>query len=89
VVDGDAQVWHEDDAVFVTEIHDTPGHRELHFWLAAGTLDEDMFSLANKVMDWGRDQGCTVATLNGRRGWERTLKRTGWTLRHIELQKVL
>jgi len=73
----EAQLWIEGPCVIVTEVNDTPLRRELHFWLAAGTLDE-VIHLSNKVKEWGRDQGCTVATLCGRRGWTRALAKEGW-----------
>lgn len=74
---GDAQLWVEADACIVTEVNDAPNHRELHFWLATGTLD-DLITLSNKVMDWGRSMGCEVATLTGRRGWTKALVSEGW-----------
>jgi hypothetical protein len=61
----DAQLWLEGPCVIVTEVNDTPNERELHFWLAAGTLDE-VIALSNKVMEWGREVGCTVATWSHR-----------------------
>jgi hypothetical protein len=73
----EAQLWIEGPCVIVTEVNDTPLRRELHFWLAAGTLDE-VICLSNKVIDWGREQGCTVATLCGRRGWTKALANEGW-----------
>lgn len=77
VARGDAQLWTEGPCIIVTEVNDTPVERELHFWLAAGTLDE-VIALSNKVMEWGREQGCTVASLCGRRGWTRALATEGW-----------
>jgi hypothetical protein len=74
---GTAQLWVEGDAVLVTEINCAPREKELHFWLASGTLDS-CIALSNKVMDWGRAQGCTVATLSGRRGWIKALAPEGW-----------
>lgn len=74
---GDAQVWIEGPCIIVTEVNDTPLERELHFWIAAGTLDE-VISLSNKVMDWGKSIGCTVASLQGRKGWARVLATEGW-----------
>ena len=74
---GKAQLWIEGDAVLVTEVHCAPKEKELHFWLATGTLDQTI-ALSNKVMDWGREQGCTVATLSGRRGWIKALAPEGW-----------
>lgn len=85
---GTAQLHTEGPCVIVTEVNDTPNERELHFWLAAGTLDE-VIALSNKVMDWGREQGCTVATLCGRPGWAKALAHEGWSHRMVEMGRRL
>lgn len=77
VHEGRAQMWIDGDSVIVTEVNDTPLERVLHFWLAAGALDE-VLPLSNKVLEWGRALGCTVATLQGRKGWSRALLKEGW-----------
>lgn len=74
---GEAQLWEADDAVIVTEIHDAPRKRVVHFWLATGELDA-VIALSRRVLDWAADQGCTQATLAGRRGWEKVLAAEGW-----------
>lgn len=88
IASGDAQVWAEADAMLVTEIHDTPRKRVLHFWLATGEL-KDVIALSHKVEDWGRDMGCTAATLTGRKGWERALRSEGWKPTLTVLQREL
>lgn len=85
---GMAQLWADGPCVIVTEVNDTPNEKELHFWLAAGTLDE-VVALSNKVMEWGREVGCTVATLCGRRGWAKALANEGWSHRMIEMGRRL
>lgn len=77
---GDAQLWTADDAVIVTEVHQTPRKRVLHFWLAAGEL-KAVIRLSRKALEWGRDEGCEQASLIGRRGWEKALASEGWTAR--------
>ena len=84
VTQGLAQLWVEGPCVIVTEVNDTPNETELHFWLAAGTLAE-VIDLSNKVIEWGREVGCTVATLSGRRGWAKALANEGWGHRMIEM----
>jgi hypothetical protein len=74
---GDAQLWVEGPCVIVTEVIVGPKDKELHFWIAAGTVDE-VIDLSNKVMEWGGTIGCTIATLTGRPGWSRALKNEGW-----------
>lgn len=85
---GEAQLWLDGDAAIVTEVNDAPNHRELHFWLATGTL-EDVIALSNKVTEWGRERGCTVATLSGRFGWKKALAQEGWEPTMIVMGKRL
>jgi hypothetical protein len=75
---GAAQVWVNDDACIVTEVHDFPRQRVLHFWLATGDLHA-ILALQNDVLEWGKKNGCAAASLAGRRGWERVLADEGWT----------
>ena len=88
VARGEAQLWEEGDACLVTEVNDAPNMRELHFWLATGTLD-DVIALSNKVMHWGREQGCSVATLTGRLGWQKALRGEGWEPRTVNMARRL
>lgn len=74
---GEAKLWVRGAALIVTEIHQTPQVKVLHFWLATGSLDE-VVALSREVLEWGRAQGCEQATLAGRRGWERVLASEGW-----------
>lgn len=74
---GEAQLWLEEDACIVTEIHQAPRAQILHFWIATGKL-EPVLALRHKVMAWGKERGCTKATMTGRRGWLRALAGTEW-----------
>lgn len=74
---GSAQLWVVDDALIVTEIHEAPRAKTLHFWIATGKMDP-VLALHTDVMAWGKEQGCDRATLAGRRGWLRVLAGKGW-----------
>jgi len=76
---GDAQLWEEGDAVIVTEVHQTPRKRLIHFWLATGDL-ASVVALSHRILGWARAEGYDGATLTGRRGWERALRDDGWEL---------
>lgn len=79
VLDGHAQVWADGDrALLITEIHEYPRARILHFWIAAGEL-ERVVRLSRRAIEWGRSRGCVRASLAGRHGWTRVLAREGWT----------
>lgn len=75
---GEAQLWTGPNAAVVTEIHETPREKVLHFFLAAGSGVE-LEAMVPGIIEWGQEKGCTKARFVGRRGWERTfLSRTGW-----------
>lgn len=83
---GAMQFWPGTNSAIVTEIGVYPRCKVLHFFLAGGNAAE-LEAMTPFVLAWGRTQGCTKATLAGRKGWERSfLTRTGWkaTLRHME-----
>lgn len=69
---GHAQLWPGPSSLIVSEIVVSPRHKTLHFFLAAGRLAE-VKALSKIVLDWGRQQGCTRASLVGRKGWSRVL----------------
>ena len=75
---GEAQAWYGPHSIIVTQIDEQPRKRILHFFLAAGQMDE-LEAMTPLVLEWGASQGCTTARLVGRRGWTRSfLARTGW-----------
>lgn len=56
---------------------------------AAGDLHELIHDLAPRAEQWGREQGCARALLEGRPGWERALKEHGWRTHQVCLLKDL
>lgn len=85
---GDAQFWHEGNGAVVTEVLDTKAGKVLHFWLAAGSLD-DVLAIYRKVVEWGRANGCVRATLIGRRGWVKVLQAEGWAQEAVTMGRAL
>jgi hypothetical protein len=76
--EGKARLWGDDgDGCIVTEIHAFPQRRAIHFWLISGTL-RDCLALEHEILPWAIEEGCTVATACGRRGWGRVSAKTGW-----------
>ena len=59
-------------SVIVSVIEQYPQLKMLRFWLVGGDLDE-LLAHENVVIDWAKEQGCTVASWIGRRGWLRKL----------------
>lgn len=76
---GEAQFWPiSDDSCLITEIKDYPRKRVLNYWLATGRLDELLDAWVG-ILPWARHMKCTMATITGRRGWEKTaLTNEGW-----------
>ena len=74
---GAAQLWEDTDALIVTEIIETPRRKVVHFWLATGEM-APVIQLHYRVLDWAKEQGCTLATLAGRKGWAKALAGVGW-----------
>ena len=75
--DGKAQWWSNGDGMIVTEVHAAPLRKDIHFWLIAGKL-KACLDLEYDILPWAVEQGCTMATATGRRGWGRVAAPTGW-----------
>ena len=78
VLAGEAHFWPGERCAVVTEFHDFPQLRALHYWLAGGDLDELLVRMRPDIEAWGRDLGCTRFTLAGRPGWRRALAAHGY-----------
>lgn len=83
-----AQLWPGERSAMVTTLQITPDGPTCHVWLAGGELSE-LLEMAVGVEAWARAQGCAYATLNGRKGWARALKRRGFAPSGEELRKRL
>lgn len=81
------QFWYRGESAMVTQIEHTPRHTILHIALAGGTLEE-LEAMLPAVLSWGREsQQCTLARMDGRRGWSRLpqLAGFGWTVRGVTM----
>ena len=74
---GQLQLWPAPRGCLVTEIVTYPRKRIFNVFLAGGEFDQ-LIDMHNDMKRWAIAQGCTVATLHGRRGWTRALIVTGW-----------
>lgn len=78
VESGRAQFWPGLNSAVVTQIDRQPRRNVLYFFLAGGNLAE-LEAMEPLILEWGREQGCTLAAMLGRPGWERTfMQRSGW-----------
>lgn len=82
-----AQLWPGRQSAMVTQLV-KQNELRLHVWLAGGDL-ADLLSMTPGVEAWGRQQGCTFATINGRKGWARLLRSAGFFDVDGELRKTL
>lgn len=74
---GRAQLWPGETAAMVTQCVVEPQGRALHVWLAGGDL-AGIMALKPGVEAWGRAMGCQYVTIEGRAGWARVLRRSGY-----------
>jgi hypothetical protein len=75
---GEAQFWPGPNSCIVTQIDDLPTHKVLIFFLAAGNSAE-LKVMEPLVIQWGKEQGCVLARLAGRKGWKRSwVMEQGW-----------
>jgi len=84
------QAWRGERAIVVSAILTNPRCLELHFFLAAGDIDE-VLELEAEACGWGRVHGCTRASFIGRHGWQRHqgIKGAGWAPTHTVFMKDL
>jgi hypothetical protein len=89
VDEGRLTFWPGPASCIVTEIIEYPRQRTLHFFLAGGNIAE-LEAMLPAIYEWGRTQGCTSASLTGRKGWERSfLSREGWTSNLVVMTRAL
>ena len=88
VREGRAQFFGNDDACVVAEVLSYPKLRAVNLWLVSGELQRCL-ALEDQIFDWGRENGCTVGTATGRRGWLRVAPTVGWRLRAFSFYKPL
>lgn len=68
-----ARLWTEGDSALVSEVIIYPtGLRSVNAWLAGGNIDE-VAGFMPKVLQWGKEQGCTQGRCLARAGFGRVL----------------
>jgi hypothetical protein len=89
VASGKAQFWPAPHAVIITELQTFPRAKHCHVWLAAGDFRQ-INAMIPPLHQWAVEQGCTKATISGRRGWIRKLAPQGWhESPQVRLEKAL
>lgn len=78
VAAGHANFWPGPASLAITETVQHPRQTILHYFLAAGNRRE-LRAMEPVIGAWAREQGCTKATLVGRKGWQRSfMVDLGW-----------
>ena len=80
------QLWPSPKGCIVTEIVVFPQKKVINVFLGGGEM-EQLADMHSDVIDWAKQQGCTGATISGRKGWERAFKKYGWKPVHVTLAK--
>lgn len=88
LLEGQAMLWPGEGGALVTQCVIRPEGRFLHCWLGAGSL-RGLLELRPGVEAWGRVMGCQIASLEGRRGWDRVFRPFGYVRNGSELRKEL
>lgn len=71
VAAGRLQVFATGGSILLAEVQQYRLAKVLQLCYGAGALHE-MEPWFEKVLEWGKEQGCTKVVMVGRRGWERT-----------------
>ena len=77
IKEGRMQAWTEGRSLVVTEVLEYPQAKALNVFLAVGSLDEVM-AIQPRIEAFGREHGCKVMRMEGRKGWRRVLPDYGW-----------
>jgi hypothetical protein len=83
-----AQLWRGDGAAFVTQLTHFADEPIIVVWLGGGDM-RGLLAMQPGIEAWARAQGAKAAWVNGRTGWARALRRTGFEQVGDELRKAL
>ena len=90
VSNGRAEFMATPDAAIVVEIKMFPtGLCAVHFLVAAGKLDVLENELRDRAEKWGVANGCSMALIESRAGWKRTMAKHGYRLFQESIVKEL
>jgi hypothetical protein len=86
VLNGDFQLWPNDNGCAVTEITVYPMKKVIHVFLAGGSMS-DITDMEESAAAWGKAYGCSAMTIAGRSGWKKVLGARGWKEQHVVLAR--
>jgi hypothetical protein len=89
VASGRARFWDNGLAAILAEIKVYPGGvREVHGLVAAGEV-EAIKALIPLAEQWGRERGCTRASISSHPAWARIMKDAGYEPEQLTIVKLL
>lgn len=77
--EGFAVLWIGENSAAVTEVIQQPRQKDLSLWLCGGNLEEICEVMLPKAEEWAKRNGCTRLLTSGRPGWNRVMKKYGYT----------
>ena len=89
IIKGTSQLWTSTESCMVTQVIDFPQKRMLHIMIGAGKLDELLEMVEERLIPFAKEHECDYMTLNGRKGWRKALKDTGWSEDYVSLYRGL
>lgn len=86
---GQAELWSTERGCVVTFISQFPLGNLMTAWLAGGDFEHVMDQWEESIYQWGRDNGCKIIYVMGRRGWKRKLKARDYVEHATVVSKLL
>lgn len=72
------QYWPGRNAALITEIVEYSGGKAIQTLWAAGDMQEMLDEFTPVIENWARSQGCIGSIIQGRKGWQRALRKQGY-----------
>jgi len=84
ILRGQLLYWHLENSCIVGEVVTYPQRKALHFFLAAGDLNE-ITAMQPQMIETAKSLGCSSLSIAGRPGWKKPLGDLGWKLHSTTL----
>lgn len=85
---GRLHLWPAERGCLVTEFVHYPRKRVINVFLGGGDMDQ-LKDMHDAIVQFGKANGCTAATISGRPGWARVWRSEGFTPQHLTLVKEI
>lgn len=90
ILGGAMRLFSAGDSAILVSVRTYPtGARELHAEAATGELKAIRASLIPQFEAFGRSQGCDIAVVESRAGWEKIMRQHGYERHQVSVRKAL